>query len=121
MTSTGKFDKSGLEIMVGDTVHFRADGICGKGIAYLAEKPDRLGEDLFRIKDTREGKNFGRIYPYYPDATYRIDMREENVKSQKSELIQKIMNDSKVTLHGSANSGNWLIPVSRVIEIIQDD
>jgi hypothetical protein len=31
------------------------------------------------------------------------------------------MSDSKVTLYGSANSGNWLIPVSRVIEIIQED
>lgn len=119
--STGKYSKSGLEIMVGDTVHFRADGICGRGIVYLAEKPDVLGEELFRIKDTREGKNFARTYPYYSDASYRIDTRDEKVNSKKSELILKIMNDSKATLHGSANSGNWLIPISRVVEIIQGD
>lgn len=35
----------------------------------LAEK-----EDSFRIRDTRPGKNNGRIYPYYPDAKYRIDV-----------------------------------------------
>lgn len=74
---TGKFDKTGKEIMVGDIVHFRANGICGKGVVYFADKEDRLGADLFRIRDTREGKNFGRIYPYYPDAVYRIDGRSE--------------------------------------------
>lgn len=40
----------------------------------LAEKEDSLGEDSFRIRDTRPGKNNGRIYPYYPDAKYRIDV-----------------------------------------------
>ena len=70
---TGKYDKNGKGIEVGDTVHFRTDGLSGKGIVFLAVEPDGLGEDLFRIRDTREGKQNGRIYPYYPDAVYRID------------------------------------------------
>lgn len=45
------------------------------GVSYsLRKKEDSLGEDLFRIRDTRPGKNNGRIYPYYPDAKYRIDV-----------------------------------------------
>jgi hypothetical protein len=76
---TGKFDKNGKEMMVGDIVHFRCENnaLCGKGVVYFAEKPDRLGEDLFRIRDTTPGKREGRIYPYYEDATYRIDERKE--------------------------------------------
>ena len=77
MTGTGKYDKNGDEMMVGDTVHFRTSGLCGRGIVFLAEEPDRLGEDLFRIRDTRPGKQEGRIYPYYEGAKYRIDERGE--------------------------------------------
>lgn len=119
MIRTGKFDKSGQEICVGDTVHFRTDGLCGKGIVYLADDPDELGMDLFRIIDTREGKNFGRIYPYYSRATYRIDRKAEE-NADKTELILKVIEDSSVRLYGSNNSGNYLIPVSRVVEIIQE-
>lgn len=72
---TGKFDKKGDEMMVGDIVHFRTDGLSGRGIVFLAEKPDRLGEDPFRIRDTRPGKQDGRVYPYYEGARNRIDER----------------------------------------------
>lgn len=74
---TGKFDKNGDEMLVGDIVHFRTSGLSGKGVVYLAEKPDWLGSDLFRIRDTRPGKQNGRIYPFYPEAVYRIDGHEE--------------------------------------------
>lgn len=77
MLGTGKFDKNGDEMMVGDIVHFRTNGLSGRGVVYLAEKPDRLSEDLFRIRDTTPGKREGRIYPFYPDAKYRIDGHEE--------------------------------------------
>ena len=120
MIGTGKFDKDNREIQVGDIVHFRVSGISGKGIVYLADKPDFLAEDLFRIRDTREGKNFGRIYPYYSDTVYRTDKRADEKSAEKTELIIKIMNDSSVKLYGSNNSGNYQIPVSRVIEIIQE-
>lgn len=76
MKGTGKYDKNGREMMVGDTVHFRTSGLSGRGIVFLAEKPDCLGEDPFRIRDTRPGKQEGRIYPYYEEAKYRIDERE---------------------------------------------
>lgn len=46
---TGKYDKNGIEMKVGDVVHFRTNGLSGKGIVFMADKPDRLGEDLFRI------------------------------------------------------------------------
>lgn len=76
---TGKFDKNGKEILVGDIVHFRVNGfsLAGKGVVYLTEEADSLGSDPFRIRDTRPGKNEGRIYPYYKDAIYRIDGHEE--------------------------------------------
>lgn len=70
---TGKFDKFGVEMETDDIVHFRTDGLSGKGIVFMAEGPDFLGSDLFRIRDIREGKQYGRVYPYYPDAKYRID------------------------------------------------
>ena len=70
---TGKFDKNGYEMRVGDIVHFRCSGLCGRGIVFLANEPDSLSADLFRIRDTRERKSNGRIYPYYSDAVYRID------------------------------------------------
>lgn len=76
---TGKCARDGQEMRIGDIVHFRTNGLCGRGEVFMAEKTDRLGEDLFRIRDTRAGKNFGRIYPYYPDAEYRIDERKEEV------------------------------------------
>lgn len=77
---TGKFDKSGTEIQTGDIVHFRCKNfaLSGKGIVFLSENADSLGSDLFRIRDTREGKNNGRIYPYYKDAVYRIDGHVED-------------------------------------------
>ena len=74
---TGKYDKNGTEIKVGDIVHFRADGLSGRGVVYMADKPDVLGADLFRIRDTTPGRRFGRIYPFYPKAKYRIDGHEE--------------------------------------------
>ena len=76
MRRTGKFDKDGREMMAGDIVHFRCKNfsLSWRGIVFLAEKEDSLGEDSFRIRDTRPGKNNGRIYPYYPDAKYRIDV-----------------------------------------------
>ena len=72
-----------------------------------------------RIKDTREGKNFARTYPYYPDATYRIDVKEA-FDEKTVELILRLINDKSVKLYGSNNSGNYMIPISRVIEIIQE-
>lgn len=80
MKGTGKFDKNGDEMLVGDVVHFKVNraAISGKGIVYLADGSDGLGEDLFRIRDTRPGKNEGRMYPFYSDAVYRIDERPKN-------------------------------------------
>lgn len=45
-------------------------------IVFMGKEVDGLGEDPFRIRDTRIGRNNGRIYPYYDDAVYRIDGRE---------------------------------------------
>lgn len=45
-------------------------------IVFMGKEVDGLGEDPFRIRDTRTGRNNGRIYPYYDDAVYRIDGRE---------------------------------------------
>lgn len=73
---TGKFDKNGKEIQVGDTVHFRCKNhaLSGKGRVYLDNSnSDSLGTDPFRIVDTRETRSKGRIYPWYEDAIYRID------------------------------------------------
>lgn len=76
---TGKFDKFGDEMMEGDIVHFRTNGLSGKGIVFFQEESDCLGTDPFRIRDTRPGKQNGRIYPYYPQAVYRIDGHGEEV------------------------------------------
>ena len=35
---TGKFDKNGDEMLVGDIVHFRTSGLSGKGVVYLADR-----------------------------------------------------------------------------------
>lgn len=72
---TGKFAADGREMLEGDIVHFRYIGICGRGKVYLNRESDGLGEDAFRIVDTRPGRNYGRVYPYYKDAKYRIDER----------------------------------------------
>lgn len=74
MTGTGKYDKNGDEMMVGDTVHFRCKQhpLSGRGTVFL-RTGDGLGEDPFRIRDTTPGKRGGRIYPFYDDAVYRID------------------------------------------------
>lgn len=71
--NTGKFDKTGKEIKVGDIVHFRCKNcsLSGKGIVYL-DSTDDLSSDPFRIRDTRNNKNNGRIYPFYDDCVYRI-------------------------------------------------
>lgn len=45
-------------------------------VVFMGKEVDGLGEDPFRIRDTRTGRNNGRIYPYYDDAVYRIDGRE---------------------------------------------
>ena len=66
-----------------------------------------------------KGKNFARTYPYYPDATYRIDVKEA-FDEKTVELILRLINDKSVKLYGSNNSGNYMIPISRVIEIIQE-
>lgn len=75
---TGKYAKDGREMQVGDVVHFRCKNypLSGKGVVFMGKEVDGLGEDPFRIRDTRIGRNNGRIYPYYDDAVYRIDGRE---------------------------------------------
>lgn len=75
---TGKYTKDGREMQVGDVVHFRCKNhpLSGKGVVFMGKEVDGLGEDPFRIRDTRTGRNNGRIYPYYDDAVYRIDGRE---------------------------------------------
>lgn len=119
-TGTGKRDKNGIEMIVGDVVHFKANNISGKGIVYLANEPDGLSEkDTFRIKDIRPGKNFLRTYPYYQDATYRIDS-EGAIDERKVDIILKMANDKETKLYGSNNSGNFMIPLTRVIEILQE-
>lgn len=73
---TGKFDKNGIEIQVGDIVHFRCKNhsLSGKGIVYEDNSnSDKLGNDPFRIKDTRDNRNKGRIYPWYDDGVYKIE------------------------------------------------
>lgn len=109
-TGTGKVDKNGIEMKVGNVVHFKANGISGKGFVYLANEPDGLPEK-FRIKDTRQGKNFLRTYPHYPDAT---------IDEKKVEVILKMVNDEETKLYGSRNSGNFVIPLSKAIKIIQE-
>ena len=84
-TGTGKFDKNGVEIQVGDIVHFRLNEahLSGKGRVYLTDDESdlkSLGSDRFRIIDTREGKKNGCIYPYYDKAVYRIDVYVEKEK-----------------------------------------
>lgn len=71
---TGKYDKYGIAIEVGDIVSFRCKScnLGGKGIVYLSDGNDGLGTDTFRIKDTRDNKNKGRVYPWYNDAVYKI-------------------------------------------------
>lgn len=117
-TGTGKVDKNGNEIKVGDVVHFKTNGISGKGFVYLTNEPDGL-PGKFRIKDTRPGKNFLRTYPYYPDATYRID-NDATIDEKKVEVILKMVNDEETKLYGSRNSGNFVIPLSKAIKIIQE-
>ena len=107
-TGTGKVDKNGIEMKVGDVVHFKANGISGKGFVYLANEPDGL-----------QGKNFLRTYPYYPDATYRID-NDATIDEKKVEVILKMVNDEETKLYGSRNSGNFVIPLSKAIKIIQE-
>lgn len=66
---TGKYDKNGIEISVGDIVHFRCKhcSLSGEGVVYLSEDcADRLGKDI------RNNKNKGRLYPWYNDAVYTI-------------------------------------------------
>lgn len=72
---TGKYDENGIEISVGDIVHFKCKNcsLSGEGIVYLSDGKDGLGTDTFRIRDTRDNKNKGRVYPWYKDAVYRID------------------------------------------------
>lgn len=72
------YTKDGREMQVGDVVHFRCKNhpLSGKGVVFMGKEVDGLGEDPFRIRDTRTGRNNGRIYPYYDDAVYRIDGRE---------------------------------------------
>lgn len=76
---TGHYDKNGTEICVGDIVHFRCKNasLSGKGVVFLTDTPDGLSSDPFRIKDTREGKSNGRIYPWYENTIYRIDERSK--------------------------------------------
>lgn len=38
--NTGKIDKNGIEMAVGDVVHFKAGNISGRGIVYQTKKPD---------------------------------------------------------------------------------
>lgn len=74
----GRCGLSELQMQVGDVVHFRCKNhpLSGKGVVFMGKEVDGLGEDPFRIRDTRTGRNNGRIYPYYDDAVYRIDGRE---------------------------------------------
>lgn len=37
--NTGKIDKNGIEMAVGDVVHFKAGNISGRGIVYQIKEP----------------------------------------------------------------------------------
>ena len=52
---TGKYAKDGREMQVGDVVHFRCKNhpLSGKGVVFMGKEVDGLGEDPFRIRDTR--------------------------------------------------------------------
>lgn len=56
---TGKYAKDGREMQVGDVVHFRCKNhpLSGKGVVFMGKEVDGLGEDPFRIRDTRTGRN----------------------------------------------------------------
>lgn len=64
--TTGIFDQNGIEIEVGDIVHYRGDGLCAHGIVV---QDDYYG---FAILDDRP-KTKGRIYSLNNKGTYRID------------------------------------------------
>lgn len=63
----GRIDKEEKEIYEGDIVHFKVPGLSGLGIVFYDEKTAQ-----FKINDIRY-RTKGRIYPFYDDATYRVD------------------------------------------------
>ena len=65
---TNVFDVNGKEILVGDIVHYRGNGLCAHGIVVEDENYK------FGIKDDRP-KTQGRIYSLYNDGKYRIENR----------------------------------------------
>lgn len=83
-TGTGKVDKNGIEMKVGDVVHFKANGISGKGFVYLANEPDGLPEK-FRIKVQDRGRTFlGHIRIIQTQHTALITTQLSTRKRSKS-------------------------------------
>lgn len=68
--TTGVFDKNGIEISVGDIVHYRGNGLCAHGEVV---KDDYYG---YAILDDRP-KTKGRRYSLKNKGTYRIEESEE--------------------------------------------
>lgn len=103
MIHTRKFDKNGIEMLPGDIVHFRCRNaaLSGRGEVYLAENPDGLGDDDFRIRDTRPGKQNGRTYPYYENAQYRVD------EKGKAHSMRCPFCGSDVNIWGGPEVGSW--------------
>ena len=66
--NTGVLDKNGIEISVGDIVHYRGEGLCAHGIVV---QDDYYG---FAILDDRP-KTKGCRYSLKNEGTYRIKER----------------------------------------------
>lgn len=67
---TGLKDKNDVEIYDRYIVHFKMPGFSGKGIVYWNEEVAQLWIEDIREQTKKRGK---RYYPFYKDATYRID------------------------------------------------
>lgn len=92
---TGKYAKAGREMQVGDIVHFKCKDhpLSGKGVVFMGKEVDGLGEDPFSIRDTRTGRNNGRIYPYYLSRCYMnaYDQGKEDAEGLKTDELREVL------------------------------